>query len=163
MSSTARALLAEFIGTAALLAVVIGSGIMGQRLSPDNLAIALLANALSTGFALYILITVLGPVSRSHFNPIVTFASVINRDFTARLALGYAVMQWCGAVAGVWLAHAMFDLPILQTGGHVRTGYGQWISEAVATALLVLTIAGFSRHAPKQTAAGVGAYIAAAY
>jgi glycerol uptake facilitator-like aquaporin len=163
MNRSSRALLAEFIGTAALLAVVIGSGIMAERLSPSSAAVALLANALATGFGLYVLITILAPVSRAHFNPVVTLAAVLNREFPVRLALAYAVTQGCGAIAGVWIAHAMFDLPILQSSTHVRTGIGQWISEAVATAGLLLTIAGATRRARAQVAAAVGAYIAAAY
>jgi glycerol uptake facilitator-like aquaporin len=163
MKSSARALAAEFFGTAALLAVVVGSGIMAERMSPTNAGVALLANALATGFALYVLITALGPVSRAHFNPVVTFAAVLNREFPAALALGYVAAQWCGAIAGVWLAHLMFDLAILQTSVHQRTGIGQWISEIVATAGLLVTIGGFTRYASMQVAAAVGAYIAAAY
>ena len=163
MNGDSRALAAEFIGTAALLAVVIGSGIMAERLSPANAGVTLLANALATGLGLYVLITILAPVSRAHFNPIVTLAAVLNREIPLRLALGYAIVQVCGAIAGVWISHAMFDLPILQSGTHVRTGIGQWISEAVATAGLLLTVAGASRYATAQVAAAVGAYIAAAY
>ena len=162
MNNLGRALLAEFVGTAAS-GRVIGSGIMGERLSPDNAAIALLANSIATGFALFVLILIFGPISRSHFNPIVTFAAVVNREFTLRLALEYCFVQLCGAIAGVWLAHAMFALPILQTSEHVRTGIGQWVSEAIATAGLLLTIGGCTRFARAQTAAAAGAYIAAAY
>lgn len=163
MRSGARALAAEFFGTAALLAAVVGSGIMAERMSPTNAGVALLANALATGFALYVLITMLGPVSRAHFNPVVTLAAVLNREFPAALALGYVVAQWCGAIAGVWLAHLMFDLDVLQTSAHQRTGVGQWISEIVATTGLLVTIGGFTRYASTQVAAAVGAYIAAAY
>jgi glycerol uptake facilitator-like aquaporin len=158
-----RAVAAELIGTAALLAAVVGSGIMGQRLSPSNLGVALLANALATGFVLYVLVTALAPVSRAHFNPVVTLAAVINREFAPGLALVYVAAQCIGAVAGVWLAHAMFDLPLLQASSHSRTGIGQWVSEAVATAGLLLTIGGFTQHASKQVAAAVAVYIAAAY
>lgn len=163
MKSGAHALAAEFFGTAALLAVVVGSGIMAERMSPTNAGVALLANALATAFALYVLITMLGPVSRAHFNPVVTLAAVLNREFPAALAFAYVVAQWCGAIAGVWLAHLMFDLDILQTSTHQRTGVGQWISEIVATAGLLVTIGGFTRYASAQVAAAVGAYIAAAY
>ena len=163
MTISGRALLAEFVGTALLLTVVIGSGIMGEHLSPDNAAVALLANSLATGFALYVLITIFGSVSGSHFNPIVTFSAVLNSELRGRLALAYVVVQCTAAITGVWLAHVMFDMPILQASAHVRTGLGQWISEAVATSGLLLTIAGFRRHASAQTAAAVGAYIAAAY
>jgi glycerol uptake facilitator-like aquaporin len=163
MNRGSRALVAEFIGTGALLAVVIGSGIMAERLSPANAGVALFANAFATGLGLYVLITVLAPVCRAHFNPVVTLAAVLNRELPLRLALGYVSVQICGAIAGVWIAHAMFDLPIFQSSTHVRTGIGQWISEVVATAGLLLTIAGAARYAPAQVAATVGAYIAAAY
>lgn len=163
MTSARRAAVAEFIGTAALLAVIVGSGIMAERLAGGNAAIALLANALATGFGLYVLITVLAPVSDAHFNPVVTLAALFNGELALSTALVYLVMQCTGAVAGVWLAHAMFDVGILQAGTKVRTGSGQWLSEAVATTGLLLTIAGSARHAPKQVAACVGVYIAAAY
>src|SRR4051794_35779770 len=114
MNPAARALGAEFFGTAALLSVVVGSGIMAERLSPNNVGGSLLANALASGFGLYVLITMLGPVSRAHFNPVVTLAAVLNGEFPATRALGYMAVQWLGAVVGVWLAHLMFDLPILQ-------------------------------------------------
>ena len=138
-------------------------GIMAERLSPENAGVALLANALATGLGLYVLITILASVSRAHFNPVVTIAAVLKREIPPRMALGYVVAQACGAIAGVWIAHAMFDLPIFQSSMHVRTGIGQWISEAVATAGLLLTIAGTVRYAPAQLAPAVGAYIAAAY
>jgi glycerol uptake facilitator-like aquaporin len=163
MTSSARALAAEFIGTAALLAVVVGSGIMAERLSPANAGVALLANALATGLGLYVLITILGPVSRAHFNPVVTLAALVNGELAGALALGYATVQWIGAIAGVWLAHLMFDLPLLQTSAHARTGIGQWVSEAVATAGLLVTIGGCMRFAPAQVATAVGVYIASAY
>lgn len=163
MTAVMRTTLAEFVGTAALLAIVVGSGIMAQRLSPANTGVALLANALATGFGLYVLITVLAPVSRAHLNPVVTLAAVLSREFAAKPALRYVAAQVVGAVTGVWLAHAMFDLPIFQAGTHARSSVGQWISEAVATAGLFVTIGGFTRHAAKQVAVAVGVYIAAAY
>jgi len=163
MTATSRALAAEFFGSGALLAVVVGSGIMGERLSPSNPGVALLANALATAFGLYVLIASLAPVSRAHFNPVVTLAAVLNREFPARHALGYMAVQWLGAIGGVWLAHVMFDLPIVQASQHVRHGIGQWVSEVVATAGLLVTIGGFTRHARAQVAAAVAAYIAAAY
>lgn len=163
MNARSRALAAEFFGTAALLAVVVGSGIMAERTSPANAGVALLANALATGFALYVLITILAPVSGAHFNPIVTTREALARRMKAPDAAAFIVVQAAGAVAGVWLAHVMFDLAILQASTHARSGTGQLVSEAVATCGLLLTIAGFSRHAPAQVAAGVGAYIAAAY
>ncbi|MEP7208045.1 MAG: MIP/aquaporin family protein [Casimicrobiaceae bacterium] len=163
MTGLWRAVLAEAVGTAALLAVVVGSGIMAQRLSPANAGVALLANALATGLGLYVLITILGPVSRAHLNPVVTLAAVLNREFASGRILPYVAAQVGGALAGVLLAHLMFDLPVWQPGSEVRTGAGQWLSEAVATTGLLVTIGGFTRHAPRQVAAAVGAYIAAAY
>jgi glycerol uptake facilitator-like aquaporin len=158
-----RAVLAELVGTAALLAVVVGSGIMAERLSPANAGVALGANAVATGLALYVLITVLGPVSGAHLNPIVTIATVLHAERTIASSIPYFAVQFVGAICGVWLAHSMFDLPILQIGSHIRSGIGQWISEAVATAGLLLTIGGCRRFAPGQVAVAVGAYITAAY
>lgn len=163
MRQASRAAAAEFFGTAALLLAVVGSGIMAERLSAENAGVALLANALATGFALYVLITIFGPVSRAHFNPVVTFAAAINRELPVPSAISYVVVQCCGAVVGVWLAHSMFELPILQFSGHVRTGIGQWIGEVVATVGLLIAIGGANRYAGGQTAAVVGAYIAGAY
>lgn len=163
MTPALRAAAAEFVGTAALLSVVVGSGIMAERLAGGNAAIALLANAITTGFGLYVLITVLSPVSDAHLNPVVTLGAVLNRELAAPRAVGYVVMQCLGAIVGVWLAHAMFDLPVMQLGQKVRTGFGQWLSELVATVGLLVTIAGCARHASRQIAAAVGAYIAAAY
>jgi len=154
---------AEFLGTATLLAVVVGSGIMGDRLSGGNAAVALLANALATGFGLYVLITIAGPVSGAHFNPAVTAVSWLGGELPARTALAYVALQSAGGLAGVALAHAMFDLPVFQVGDHARRGVGQFLSEIVATVGLLATIRGFSRHAPGQVAVGVAAYIAAAY
>lgn len=163
MAPAQRAAVAEFTGTAALLSVVVGSGIMAERLAGGNAAVALLANALATGFALYVLITVLAPVSDAHFNPVITLAAVVNGELRPRTAVVYLAMQWSGAVVGVWLAHAMFDVAIFQVGVKIRTGFGQWLSEVVATMGLVLTIALCARHAVSQIAVAVGAYIAAAY
>lgn len=163
MSARRRALAAEFLGTAALLAVVVGSGIMAQRLSPTNDGVALLANALATGFGLYVLITIFGTVSGAHFNPIVSAAACVRRELSPKRALAYAAVQCLGAIGGVWLAHLMFDLPIFQESPRARSGLGQFVSEAVATAGLLATIAGFTRYAGAQIAAAVGIYIAAAY
>ncbi|HXZ54266.1 MAG TPA: MIP/aquaporin family protein [Burkholderiales bacterium] len=163
MSLNVRALWAEFLGTAGLLAVVVGSGIMAQRLALGNDALALLANAIVTGFGLYILISILAPISGAHFNPAVTLVAAIAGGFVWKRVPGYLVAQLSGAIAGVFLAHVMFDLPILQLGTHARAGTGQFVSEAVATCGLLLTIIGFTRSAPSQTAAAVGAYIAGAY
>lgn len=163
MTPTARAAAAEFAGTAALLVAVVGSGIMAERLSGGNAGIALLANALVTGFALYVLITIFAPVSGAHFNPVVTLYAWRQKWVVGREVPRYMLAQWSGAIAGVWLAHLMFDLPVLQLSAHARGSMGQILSEAVATLGLLVTIAGFTRHAPAQVASGVAAYIAAAY
>lgn len=163
MTLQARAAVAEALGTAALLLAVVGSGIMAERLSAGNAGVALLGNALATGFALYVIVTVLRPVSGAHLNPIVTIASRIAREISTRRTFVYVGVQLGGAILGVWVAHLMFDLPVVQTGTRIRSGLGQWVGEAVASAGLLLTIAGFSRVAAGEVAAAVGAYIAAAY
>ena len=132
--------LAEFIGTAFLLAAVVGSGIMGAALADGNDAVALLANAAATAAMLYVLIELFAPVSGAHFNPAVTLALALRRGVGAREAALYLVAQLAGAFAGVLLAHAMFDLPLVQAGVQARTGPAQWLSEAVATFGLLLTI-----------------------
>lgn len=156
-------LIAEFIGTLGLLMAVIGSGIMAETLSPENTGVALLANAIATGCALYVLITILGPISGAHFNPAVTLAFTLRKETTPRDAALYVVAQITGGIAGVWLAHAMFDQAILQTATTIRTGQGQWIAEVTATIGLILTILGGLRHAPAQVPALVGLYITGAY
>lgn len=161
--STRRQAFAEFVGTALLLAAVVGSGIMGERLAGGNDAIALLANALATGFALVALIIAFGPRSGAHFNPVVTVALAIRREFPARAVPGYLVAQVLGAVAGVFLAHAMFDLEVLQWSGKERSSVGQWLSEIVATAGLVFVVLSCDRARPWAAPAAVGGYIAAAY
>lgn len=160
MSTTLHKTLAEFGGTLALLCAVIGSGIMAQQLAGGNVAVALLANTLATVFALYVLIETLGPVSGAHFNPAVTLAMALRGELGARLALLYIASQLAGAVAGAWLAHAMFELPILQLSTHVRAGPAQWLAEAVATAGLLLVIL---RSPPGKAPALVACYIGAAY
>jgi len=158
-----RRLLAEFIGTCALLATVVGSGIMGVALSQGNDGVALLANAAATAGALYVLITVLGPVSGAHFNPAVTLAMRARGDLRNVEAGAYIVVQVIAAVAGVVLAHAMFDQPWLQPGTHMRSGAGQWLSEGVATAGLLLTILLGAIHRQKALPALVASWIFAAY
>lgn len=158
-----RALLAEALGTCVLLATVVGSGIMGVRLSQGNDAIALLANATATAGVLYVLITVLAPISGAHFNPAVTLAMRLRGEMRSRESAAYIAVQLLAAVAGVMLAHAMFDEAWLQPGTHVRSGAGQWLSEAVATAGLLLTILLGARHRPTAVPALVGSYIFAAY
>jgi glycerol uptake facilitator-like aquaporin len=155
-----RRLLAEGLGTAALLAVVIGSGVMGERLAGGNAAIALLANALATVGGLYVLIEVFAPVSGAHFNPAVSAAMAWRGELPRGELMPYIVVQLLGAVLGAWLAHAMFDLPILQVSAKLRSGAGQWLAEAVATAGLLLVIL----RAPKgRVAVMVAAYIGTAY
>ena len=155
---------AEFLGTAMLLCAVIGSGIMAERLSGGNMAIALLANTLATVFALYVLIETLGPVSGAHFNPLVTLVLAARGSFAPAdrntAVAAFIGAQLLGAVAGAWLAHLMFDLQLLQFSSKLRTGPGQWVAEAVATAGLVLVIL---RSPPGKGAALVACYIGAAY
>ena len=160
-------LFAEFFGTAILLCAVIGSGIMAVNLNGGNNGVALLANTLATVFALYVLIELLGPVSGAHFNPLVTLVVLFRASNTAIAqensdcqAMLFIVFQLMGAVAGAWLANAMFDLSVLQFSSKVRGGWGQWLGEAVATAGLILVVL----RAPPGKAAGlVACYIGAAY
>ena len=154
---------AEGLGTLILLATVVGSGIMADTLSPDNTGVALLANAIATGAILYVLITVLGPVSGAHFNPAVTMTFFIRGDITKRDALTYAIVQVAGGILGVWLAHAMFDHAIIDWGTTTRTGPGQWLSEGVATFGLVFVILGGLARAPAHVPSLVALYITAAY
>lgn len=158
--STARRLLGELLGTALLLAVVIGSGLMAERLSGGHVAVALLANTLATVGGLYILIEVFGPVSGAHFNPAVSLAMALRGELPWTRLAGYVPAQLLGAALGAVLAHAMFDLPLLQVSAKLRTGTGQWIAEAVATAGLLLVIL---RAPQARVAAMVAAYIGAAY
>jgi len=163
MSGSARALLAEFLGTLLLLAAVVGSGIMGVNLSQGNNAIALLANAAATAGALYALIVMFGPISGAHFNPAVTLAMRLRGNIDTRTALAYVAVQVIGAIAGVMLAHAMFALPLIQPGIHVRTGVAQWLSEGVATFGLLMTILLGLRHRAEAVPMLVASYIFAAY
>lgn len=158
-----RRLAAEALGSALLLAVVIGSGVMGEALAGGNVAIALLGNTLATGAALVVLITVFGPLSGAHFNPAVTLVMVLRREITPAAAAAYAAVQTLGAIAGVWIAHAMFALPILQVSEKLRDGPAQMFSEAVAAFGLIGTILGASKFRPDLTAVCVGLYITAAY
>jgi glycerol uptake facilitator-like aquaporin len=158
-----RRLLAEFIGTALLLATVVGSGIMGVALSGGNDGIALLANAGATAGVLYVLIVLFGPISGAHFNPAVSVAMRLRGELGTVDVIAYIAVQVVGALAGVVLAHAMFDLPLIQPGTHVRTGPPQWISEAVATFGLLLTILLGIRHRATAIPALVASYIFAAY
>jgi len=160
-------LFAEFFGTAALLCAVIGSGIMAANLSGGNNGVALLANTLATVFALYVLIDLLGPVSGAHFNPLVTLVvlfrvpnTAVAQQKRAQVAILFIAFQLAGAVAGAWLANAMFDLSILQFSSKVRGGWGQWLGEAVATAGLILVVL---RASTARAASLVAYYIGAAY
>ena len=159
----ARRLAGEALGTALLLAIVVGSGIMGERLSGGSVGLALLANTLATGAGLVVLILVFGPVSGAHFNPVVTLVSLLRRELDAMTALAYAVVQVAGAIAGVLLAHAMFDEALFQVSMKARDGTGQFISEMVATFGLLATILGCSRSRPELTPLAVGLYITSAY
>lgn len=163
MTGLARRLTSEALGTALLLVAVVGSGIMAERLGSGNVAVALLANAIATGAALVVLITVLGPLSGAHFNPVVTFYFAACGETAWLVALAYVTVQTVAAVAGVWLAHAMFGLPLLEVSQHSRDGWPQWLAEFVATFGLLLTIAGAGRHAPPSTPVLVGLYITGAY
>ncbi len=154
---------AEFIGSAFLLATVIGSGIMGERLAGGNIAIALLGNTLPTGAILVVLITMLGPISGAHFNPAVTGVFWLKKEFDPPLALTYVLAQLAGGIAGVCAAHLMFDLPILQLSAKVRSGPGQWFAEWVATFGLVVTILATLKAKPSAVPVAVGLYITAAY
>ena len=154
---------AEFLGTLALLTTVVGSGIMGESLAGGNVAIALLANAFATGAILFVLITMFGPISGAHFNPVVSLAFLMTKVIGGRDAIVYVIAQLLGAILGVWLAHIMFDTELLQLSETVRTGIPQWMSEVVATAGLVGTILITVRVKTDAVALSVGLYITAAY
>lgn len=159
----ARRLVAEGFGTALLLAVVVGSGIMAERLAGGNGAVALLANTLATGAGLVALILMFGPVSGAHFNPVVTLSEAWQGKLDRRAVLPYLAVQVLGAFAGVAAAHAMFGEPAFFASQHVRSGAGQWWSECVATFGLVGVIIGCSRSRPAVTPFAVAAYITSAY
>ena len=161
--STGRRLFAEALGTALLLAIVIGSGIMGDRLAGGNDAIALLGNTVATGAGLVVLITVFGPISGAHFNPAVTLVFALRRELSWGTAAAYLLAQVIGGVLGVWAAHAMFADPILQFSAKLREGPAQVWSEVVATFGLIATILGSIRFRPEATPAAVGLYITSAY
>ena len=154
---------AEFIGTAGLLATVIGSGIMGEALAGGNVAIALLGNTIATGAMLVVLIWVFGPISGAHFNPAVTIAFALRGEISPRDSASYILVQVLGGLVGMIVAHLMFDLSLLQESTKVRTGLGQWAAEGVATFGLVATILGCLRARPDAVAMAVGLYITAGY
>ncbi|MBO6604805.1 MAG: aquaporin family protein [Roseicyclus sp.] len=156
-------LLAEGIGTAFLLIGVVGSGIMAASLSPDNTGVALMANAIATGCILYVIITLLGPISGAHFNPAVTLAFLLRGEIPAAHALAYILVQIGAGILGVWIAHLMFELPVLQLSGTIRSGPSQWFSEVVATFGLLFVILGGLRHAAAAIPTLVALYITGAY
>ncbi len=159
----ARRLVAEGLGSAMLLAVVVGSGIMAERLAGGNVAIALLANTIATGAGLVALILMFGTISGAHFNPVVTLSEALQRNVAPREVLPYIAVQIVGAFAGVAAAHGMFDAPVFFASQHVRTGPAQWWSEFVATFGLIAVIIACSRSRPACTPFAVAAYITAAY
>ena len=161
--SSSRRLVAECLGTALLLATVVGSGIMAERLAGGNVALALLGNTIPTGAILFVLITVLGPVSGAHFNPAVTLAFWMRREIKLNEALAYVGVQIIGAIMGTLVAHAMFEEILLQISANIRNGPAQWLSEGVATFGLVATILGTLRWRPEAVPTAVGLYITAAY
>ena len=158
-----RALVAEAIGTAMLLAAVVGSGIMADRLAGGNVGLALLANAIATGGALVALILTFAPISGAHFNPVVTLAAVLSGGAQWRTALGYMLAQIAGAIAGVWLAHLMFGLPILQASTHARASFGELVGEFTATFGLIGLILTGGRYRPEALPYAIAAYITGAY
>lgn len=153
----------EFIATAFLIIAVVGSGIAAERLSGGSVGLALLANALATGGALFALILTFGPLSGAHMNPVVTLAAVMAGDFSGRSAPAYVAAQIAGGVCGTFIAHVMFELPVLQISQHMRTGPAQWVAEIVATSGLLAVIWGSARYRTPVLAGAVGAYIAGAY
>lgn len=163
VATLGRRLAAEGIGSAMLFATVVGSGIMAERLAGGNVAVALLGNTLATGAMLVVLITMLGAVSGAHFNPLVSLVAAFRRELGWRDAGLYLVTQLGCGIAGVWIAHLMFDAAILQVSLKPRTGIGQWTGEAVASFGLVLTILGTVRQRPQWVPASVALYITAAY
>ena len=158
-----RRLVGEAIGTALLLATVVGSGIMGETLSAGNDALALLVNSIATGAMLAVLILIFGPLSGAHFNPAVTLSFLIRREITSTHAILYIVTQIIGGLLGMLAAHAMFDLPLAQLSTNERSGAGQWLAETIATFGLVASILGCVRFRPEATAYAVGLYITAGY
>ena len=161
--SSGQRLFVEAIGTCLLVATVVGSGIMAETLAGGNDAVALLANTLATGAMLYVLITALGPVSGAHFNPVVSAVFAVRREIGWGAAIGFMVAQIGGGIGGTFLAHAMFDQPLIQFSGHARTGVGQWLSEGVATFALILTILGTLRARAEAVPIAVALVIVAAY
>jgi glycerol uptake facilitator-like aquaporin len=162
-TSLSRRLAAELLGTAFLVATVVGSGVMAETLAGGNAAVALLGNTLATGAILVVLIAMLGPISGAHFNPAVSLVFLLGREMSARVFLGYVVAQIAGGILGTLLAHVMFDLPLLQVSQHVRHGPAQVLSEVVATFGLLATILGCRRSRPEIIPVAVALYVVAGY
>jgi glycerol uptake facilitator-like aquaporin len=158
-----RAIAGEAIGSFLLFATVVGSGIMAETLAGGNVAVALLGNTFATGAMLFVLITMLGPVSGAHFNPAVTLIMRLRGEISSGLGLAYVAAQLAGGVLGVWSAHIMFGLPVIELSQHARGGAGQWLGEAIATFGLVLTILGTVKHRHVWVPPSVAFYIVAAY
>lgn len=158
-----RRLFAEWLGTLFLLATVVGSGIMAERLAGGNVAIALLGNTLPTGAILVVLITVFGPISGAHFNPAVTLVFWMRREISLPESAGFVAAQIIGGICGVLIAHVMFENPLFDPSETTRTGLSQWVSEFVATFGLIMTILGTLKSRPKAIPMAVGLYITAAY
>lgn len=158
-----HAVAAEFLGTAVLLMVVVGSGIMGESLAGGNAAVALLGNSIATGAGLYVLITIIGPISSAHFNPAVSLTFWRTGELSTALLAAYVIAQVCGGVIGVWITHVMFDLPVMQYSGKVRSGVPQWISEFLATGVLLATIHLGLRNAAERVPLLVALIVTAGY
>jgi glycerol uptake facilitator-like aquaporin len=163
MPSLGRSVFSEWLGTAFLLAAVVGSGIMAERLAGGNVALALLCNTIPTGAMLVVLILIFAPLSGAHFNPAVSLAFAWRGELPWSVAAGYIAAQIAGAIAGVWAAHLMFELPVWQFSITARTGQGQWMAEAIATFGLLLTIFGCAARTPAAVPYAVGLYITSAY
>jgi glycerol uptake facilitator-like aquaporin len=163
MPSLPQRTFCEWLGTAFLLAAVVGSGIMAQKLADGNVALALLCNTFPTGAILVVLILVFGPLSGAHFNPVVSIAFALGGEVPWSTAALFIVAQILGAIGGVWIAHLMFDLPVWEFSATTRTGPGQWLAEAVATFGLLLTILGCMARTPGSVPYAVGLYITSAY
>lgn len=161
--SLAQRLTAECLGTGLLVATVVGSGIMAESLANGQLGLALLANTIATGAILYVLITIFGPVSGAHLNPVVTGVFALRGEIAWAIAAAFAVVQIAGGIGGTMLAHAMFEQPVIQFSSHARTGGAQWLSEGIANFALVLTIVGTLRARPGSVPVAVALVIVAAY
>jgi glycerol uptake facilitator-like aquaporin len=163
MVDLTRKLIAEVTGTLFLVATVVGSGIMAEQLAGGNVAIALLGNTIPTGAILFVIITVFGPISGAHFNPVVTLVFLIRKDISFNLTIAYWIAQICGALLGAVIAHAMFDMTLVQTSLTARTGLSQWFAEIIATFGLIATILGCLDKSPERIPTAVALYITAAY